>query len=328
MKRRLIILTAIVLAFSAAATAADLEALKAELTNTITRARGEVGVAIKHLNSGTEILVNADSRYPMASAYKLPILVELFYQRAAGKLALDDRIEVEPSDLHVGSGSMIALYDPPGVQLSIRNIINLMMRVSDNSAADILFKKVGPSNVTARMQSLGLNSMRIDRSTLEMILDQSGVDYARFGSLPARELRKMLDAVDAQTAARANEQFNKTDKDLASAHDMNRLVEKIYRGEIVDRATSDEIIDILKECQTGPARIPGLLPANTVVAHKTGTIGGSTNDTGIVYLPYGKGELAITVLMKDARAPAAERERVIAEISRYVYDYFVFNGSN
>src|SRR6185295_13515003 len=120
-----------------------------------------------------------------------------------------------------------------------------------------------------------------------------------------------------------NDQFNKTEKDVAKPSDMNRILEKLYRGEIVDRATSDEIIGILKECQTGTARIPGLLPAETVVAHKSGTIGGSVNDTGIVFLPYNAGHLAITVLMKDARASTAERERVIADITRYAYDYFV-----
>jgi beta-lactamase class A len=317
-----------VLGISASTFAADINALKAQIESTILRARGDVGVAIKHMQSGTEVVVNADTSYPMASAYKLPILVELFYQRAAGKLTMDDRFEVMPSDLHVGSGSMIAVYDPPGVQLSIRNLINLMMRISDNSAADVLFNKVGAANVTARMKTLGLSSIRVDRSTLEMILDQSGVDYTRYGSLPVRELRQMLDAVDAQTAFRANEQFSKVEKDIATPRDMNRLLEMIYRGEIVDRAVSDEIIAILKECQTGPARIPGLLPPGTVVAHKTGTIGGSTNDIGIVYLPYNKGDLAITVLMKDGRAPAAERERVIAEIARFAYDYFVFSDDN
>ena len=317
-----------VFGISASTFAADINALKAQIESTILRARGDVGVAIKHMQSGTEVVVNADTSYPMASAYKLPILVELFYQRAAGRLTMDDRFEVMPSDLHVGSGSMIAVYDPPGVQLSIRNLINLMMRISDNSAADVLFNKVGAANVTARMKTLGLSSIRVDRSTLEMILDQSGVDYTRYGSLPVRELRKMLDAVDAQTAFRANEQFSKVEKDIATARDMNRLLEMIYRGEIVDRAVSDEIIEILKECQTGPARIPGLLPPGTVVAHKTGTIGGSTNDIGIVYLPYNKGDLAITVLMKDGRAPAAERERVIAEIARFAYDYFVFSDDN
>ena len=119
---KLALIAALVLATSAAA--ADLSILKAQIEKTIPRARGEVGVAIKHLESGTEVLVNADTRYPMASAFKLPILVELYYQKAAGKLSLEDRIDVMPGDLHIGSGSMTALFDPPGVQLNIRNLIN------------------------------------------------------------------------------------------------------------------------------------------------------------------------------------------------------------
>jgi beta-lactamase class A len=115
-----------------------------------------------------------------------------------------------------------------------------------------------------------------------MILDQSGVDYSTYGKLPLAQLRERLAAVDGQAAARANDQFNLTDKDVATPKQLNMLLEKIFRGEIVDRAASDEIIEILKECQTGPARIRGLLPGDTVVAHKTGTIGGSSNDTGIV----------------------------------------------
>src|SRR6266550_1009447 len=115
-----LVVVLVLLMISVRVSAADLSILKAEIEKTIPRARGEVGVAIKHLESGAEILVNADKKYPMASAFKLPILVELYYQKAAGKLTLDDRIEVMPADLHIGSGVMIALFDPPGVQLSIR----------------------------------------------------------------------------------------------------------------------------------------------------------------------------------------------------------------
>ena len=324
LRNRIKVAVALALVFVNLAGAADLALLKAQIEKELPRARGDVGVAIKHLESGAEIFIHADARYPMASAFKLPVLVELYYQKSAGKLSLDDRVEIAPSDLHVGSGVMTALFDPPGVQLSIRNLINMMMRISDNSAADILLSRVGAANVTARMKSLGLDSIRVDRTTQEMILDQSGLEFARYGRQPVREVRKMLDEVDPLTAGLANEQFNRTEKDVAKPSDLNRLLEKLYRGEIVDRAASDEIIDILKECQTGPARIPGLLPADTVVAHKTGSIGGSTNDTGMIFLPYNAGHIAITVLMKGGRAPVADRERLIADIARYAYDYFVF----
>ena len=306
-----------------AAPPAEVALLKIQIEKAIPRARGEVGVAIKHVESGTEVLVNAEKTYPMASTYKVPILVELFYQRAAGKLSLEDRVEVTPADVHPG-GTIALLLDGPGLQMSVVNLINLMMRVSDNSAADLLIKKVGPENVTARMHMLGLDSIRVDRTTLEMILDQEGVDYTTYGKLPINELRLREAAVDTQTAALANEQFNKTEKDVAAPHDLTRLLEKIYLGQIVDRVSSDEIIEFMNHSMIGQTRIPAALPNGTRVVHKTGSIGGSTNDTGIVYMPDGN-HLIITVLMRDAKAPVADRERVIADISKYAYDYFLHN---
>jgi beta-lactamase class A len=306
-----------------AAWAADIAALRSQIERVIPRIRGQVGVAIKHVESGTELMINADQTYPMASTYKVPILVELFYQRAAGKLALNDRVEINPSDVHPG-GTIALLLDGPGLQMSIHNLINLMMRVSDNSAADILINRVGAANVTARMRSLGLDKIRVDRSTLEMLLDQEGLDYATYGKVPLPQLRERLDAVDAQTAARANERFNATEKDVATPRQMTTLLEKLFRGEIVDRDSSDEIIEFMSHSMTGDARISGLLPQGTRVAHKTGSISGSTNDTGIVFLPAG-GHLIITVFTKDAKATSAEREHAIAELSRFAYDYFVFN---
>jgi beta-lactamase class A len=323
MLRRIPILTVFLMILMPAAWSADLATLRTQIEKVIPRARGQVGVAIKHIESGAELMMNADQSYPMASTYKVPILVELFYQRAAGKLSLSDRVEINPSDVHPG-GTIALLLDGPGLQMSIYNLINLMMRVSDNSAADILLNRVGAANVTARMRNLGLDKIRVDRSTLEMILDQEGLDYATYGKLPLAQLRDHLDAVDAQTALRANERFNATEKDVATPRQMTYLLEKIYRGEIVDRVNSDEIIEFMNHSMIGQTRIPALLPESTRVVHKTGTISGSTNDTGIVFLPGGT-HLLMTVFTKDAKAPVADREHVIAEIARFAYDYFVFN---
>src|SRR5207253_2062439 len=132
------------------------------------------------------------------------------------------------------------------------------------------------------------------------------------------------DAVDAPTAARANERFNTTEKDVATPRQMTMLLEKIDRGEIVDRATSDAIIEFMNHSMIGQARFPGLLPDGTRVVHKTGTISGSTNDTGIIFLPGGS-HVIITIFTKDAKARSADREHVLAEIMRVAYDYFMFN---
>src|SRR5262245_23833864 len=325
MLRRIPLFALLMVCLLRPAWSADIAALRAQIEKVIPRVRGQVGVAIKHMESGTELMINADQTYPMASTFKVPILVELFYQRAAGKVSLSDRIEVTPTDVHPG-GTIALLLDGPGLQMSVHNLINLMMRVSDNSAADLLLGKVGAANVTARMRTLGLDKIRVDRTTLEMIMDQEGVDYTTYGKLPFPQLRDRLDSVDAQTAARANERFNATEKDVATPRQMTALLEKIHRGEIVDRTSSDEIIEFMSHSMTGDARISGLLPQGTRVVHKTGTISGRTNDTGIVFLPA-VGHMVITVLTKDAKATSAEREHAIAEISRFAYDYFVFNPS-
>src|SRR6185295_15134125 len=109
MKTRLRFVLAFMLAVAITAQAADTSALKRQMEQAAQRARGEVGIAVKHLESGTEILINADKKFPMASTYKLPILVELYYQASEGKLSLDEIVEVKPSDIHIGSGAMVAL---------------------------------------------------------------------------------------------------------------------------------------------------------------------------------------------------------------------------
>src|SRR5262245_32133109 len=94
-RRRITLFLIFLLSFSTIGWTADIAILRAQIEKSLPRARGDVGVAIKHLESGAEVLVNAETKYPMASAFKLPILVELFYQRAAGRIGLDDRLEIQ-----------------------------------------------------------------------------------------------------------------------------------------------------------------------------------------------------------------------------------------
>jgi beta-lactamase class A len=77
---------------------------------------------------------------------------------------------------------------------------------------------------------------------------------------------------------------------------------------------------------TGKARIRGRLPEGTVVAEKTGTIGGSLNDAGLITLPGDAGKVIVVVFIKQSKKPFEDRERVIADVSRALYDYYLFGG--
>src|SRR2546428_424233 len=129
-------------------------------------------------------------------------------------------------------------------------------------------------------------------------------------------------AIDARFAR--DDKFAADARDQATPKAFVTLLEKMWRGEAVDKASSEAMLETMKRCRTGAGRIKGLLPSNTTVAHKTGTIGGVVDDVGIIYLPDEAGHVAIAVLSKQTRATDVEGERAIAQIARYAYDYFMF----
>jgi beta-lactamase class A len=312
------------------APAPHLDRLRSRIEAVVRPAQGTVGVAIRHLESETALAVNGDEPFPMASTFKLPVLVELHAMASAGQLRWDEVVQIAPTDQHLGSGDLTPLYDPPGVALSMRNLSNLMMMISDNSAADICLARAGAARVTGRMRSLGIDGIRVDRSCQELILDYTGRDTARLKDLARDDLNEALrrderpQGIEARFAA--DDRIAADARDTATPNAMAALLEKIYRGTAVDRAASTAMLELLKRCRTGENRLRGLLPPATVVAHKTGTLGGVVNDVGIIELPDNAGHVAIAVMSKRTRAPIEDVERTIAQVARYAYDYFLFTA--
>lgn len=305
-----------------------IQRLRNQIEAIIKGVEGEVGIAAKHIESGEELLVNGDTYFPMASVFKVPVFVEVMAQVKEGQFALEDEISIQKSDQHLGSGYLSEL-NAPGIKLSIRNLINLMMMISDNSAADILLTKVGAANVNSRLRSFGLEKITVDRTCQHLIMDAIGMDYEEYKGLP-------LDAVikgyrkerqeNPEAFEKASATFSQVIKDQSSPKAMNRLLELIFKKEILDEESCDYIISVMLKCQTGEGRLKGDLPRFVQVAHKTGTIGGTVNNAGIIYLPDGLGHVAITVFTKDTKAETEEVEELIAQISRFVYDYFYFTS--
>ncbi|PKN25749.1 MAG: serine hydrolase [Deltaproteobacteria bacterium HGW-Deltaproteobacteria-21] len=309
----------------------SLERLRSRVESAIPPSQGVVGVSIKHMESGIVLAVHGDEPFPMASTFKLPLLVELYAKEKEGAFKWDDLVEISSTDQHLGSSGLTALYDTPGVVLSIRNLANLMIIASDNSAADICLSKVGgPSKVTAGMRKLGIEGIRIDRSCQELILDYGGRDTARLKHLARDDLQEFLrnnprpETEDARFAE--DDRLAADPADSATPDAMVALLERIWQGRAVDPAASDAMMKTLNRCRTGANRIRGLLPPSTDVAHKTGTLGGVVNDVGIIALPDNAGHVAIAVMCKRTRAPRDQVERVIADIARYAYDYFTFTA--
>lgn len=305
-----------------------LDRLRAELESFAAIAKGTIGVGVIHLESGREVFVNGATAFPMASTYKVPIAVQMLRLVDQGRLRLDEMVTLKPSDLHPGSGTISNLLDDPGVSLSYRNLLELMLLISDNTATDLNLKAAGGgAAVNARLVELGVRGISVDRPTILLIADAIGVknlppeaEWTRQG------FGAMARAVTPADQAAAREAFYRDTRDTSTPEGMARLLAKIWRKETLSPEMTDLLLDVMYRCETGQARIKGVLPPWTKVAHKTGTLNlGIANDVGIIDLPDGAGHLVVAAFVKEAQGDVDAQERAIAMAARAAYDYFTFN---
>ena len=331
MRRFLLSVSAAVLLVSPApAQTADpaLKHLEAELARLVPISNGTMGVGVLHLESGRSLFVNGDVGFPMASTFKVPVAVQLLTLVDQGKLSLDSMVTLRPSDLHPGSGTLTSLFDDPGVSLSVRNLLELMLLISDNSATDINLRLAGgAAAVNARLKALGVTGISVDRPTILLIADAIGVTAVPPESewTPGR-FRELARGVPDSAQKAAAAVFYRDPRDTATPRGMARLLELIWTRQALSEASTALLIDIMYRCETGQARLKGILPPGTAVAHKTGSLGiGVANDVGIIDLPSGAGHVIVTAFVKESKSEAATQERAIAQAARAVYDYFLFN---
>jgi beta-lactamase class A len=286
---------------------------------------GIVGVSATHIESGRIVSVRGAEGFPMASAFKVPIAFQIMTLVDQGKLTLGQMITLTPADLHPGSGKISELLFHPGVSLSVENLMEMMLVISDNSAADLMLRQAGgPEAVTARMREIGLPGIRVDRSTAILISDFTGAKNIPPESQWNRDMwDKLYNAVPNAEHMQARRAEWKDPKDTATPDDMTKLMVHIWKKDLLTPASGQVLVDILERCQTGKARIKGMLPQGTDVAHKTGTLGGVANDVGVITLPNGLGHVAISVFTKSSYKPEEAAEKAVAEVSRTIYDYFV-----
>ncbi len=256
------------------------ERFEKEVREIVSRVDGVLGVTILDPLTSDRVSVNGGVVFTQASAIKLPILVELMRQVESGEQNLDDVVALAASDVVPGSGVLQQLT-PGKVSLSLRDVATLMVTVSDNTATNMIIDRVGMAGVNAEMARLGLSSTKLQR--------------------------KMQD----RTAWEENRE------NLSTPDEQARLLELLYKGEILSGKSREEIDHILSIPKPGQLRT--LLPAGTKVAHKTGTLSGVVVDVGIVYLadrPF------IVSAMGNWLVDASEAEQAISEIALAAYRYF------
>ena len=258
-------------------------------------AKGIVGVSIISIESGDTLNFNAHSRLVLHSVIKFPIALTVLDLVDKGKFKLDDKLKLRKSEM-AKKGLYSPLRDqfPDGTTITLADLLGYMVSQSDNVACDYLLKKIGgPQVVEEHLKKMGVSGISI-RASEEDMASAWEVQYTNWG----------------KTA------------------DLVQLLDLFYQGKTLSQPSTDFLIKLMTATTTGPKRLKGLLPANAVVAHKTGTsptnaegLSPATNDIGIITLPNGK-HLAIAVLVCNSTADEATRESVIARISKAAWDFY------
>ena len=255
------------------------------------------GIYIRCVETGEEIAINADETMDTMSVIKIPLMAEVYRQIESGKFALTDRVTLKESEKRPGTGVIRSL--DVGASLTIKDLITLMIIVSDNSATDMLFEKVGGTEpVNKLMQSYGLNTIKA-----------TGPSDAWF-----KALRAEPDAWKFHSEG-------KTPYGLSSPRDMGKLLEKIHKGEVVSKQASEQMLQIMRG-QVYSSRLPKYV-SGFRVPHKTGDflpyIG---NDVGI--LESANRHVVISVFTARHNGIGPNLEDAIGRIAEQVANFFAF----
>jgi beta-lactamase class A len=258
------------------------------------------GIYIKCIETGEEIAVNADETMDTMSVIKIPLMAEVFRQIEAGKFSLTDRVILKETEKRPGTGVIRSL--DAGASLTIKDLITLMIIVSDNTATDMLFEKVGGIEpVNKLMQGYGLSTIKATGPT-----------------------DTWFKAINAEPDRWKFHTEGKTPFGLSSSRDMGKLLEKIYKGEAVSKKSDDQMLGIMRG-QVYSSRLPKYVTGFRV-PHKTGDflpyIG---NDVGI--LESANRHVVISVFTARHNGIGANMEDAIGRIAEQVANFFSFRES-
>ena len=268
--------------------------LRSQIEKIAQSAQGRVGVAATVIETGESVDLRGDEQFPMQSVYKFPIGMTVLHLVDQGKLALTQTVHVKPTE-YVSERQHSPLRDknPKGAHVTVEELLRYAVSESDGSASDVLMRLVGGPNVIMNyLKTFGVMGV-IVANTEKEIGGDNAVQY----------------------------------RNWAKPNEIIELLKALQNGLGLSTSSRAHLLRLMTDTQTGLKRLKGMLPAGTVVAHKTGTswtidgVTAATNDVGLITLPNGK-HMAIAVFVSDAKTDQASREDVIATIAKAAWAHW------
>lgn len=237
-----------------------------KLLNEVRHASGHVSIYYRPLDGGCALMHNENMPLIAASVIKIPIMVEAFRQFEAGIISPDDVHVLREEEKMPSCGALNRMH--AGLQVTLRDLVELMIVLSDNTATNILIDLLGKENVNATLQAQGITNSVLRRKLFD-----------REGHLAGIE-------------------------NIVTARDMGVLLEKMYKGELISENASREMLEILRNQKLNGKMPFYLKPRGIASAHKTGEDDGITHDVGIV---FARKPFVLCMLSNETNVPEFER---------------------
>jgi beta-lactamase class A len=278
------------------------------------------GIYIKSLDSGEEIAINADKTMDTMSTIKIPLMVDVYRQVDAGKISTAERIVMKTADKRFGTGVLRTL--DPGLNLSFRDALELMIIQSDNTGTDMAFARAGgPAHVTETMHELGLNSITATGTAFDWFRALAEAGDPSYAKYTPEELfthgfpQKLTDADVERFHFDGKHPFG-----LSNARDMGRLLEMIATNKAASEKSCKEMLRMMGR-QQFRTRIPRFLMDDANTPHKTGDFPPYiANDVGLIETPAGR--VVVVFFSAHHRGYYQELEDAIGRMSEQVWAYF------
>ena len=238
---------------------------------------------------------NGEKKLPMLSVFKFHIALAVLNKVDQGKLKLDQPIFIKKADLLENTWSPIREKYPDGnIEMPLSELIKYTVAKSDNNGCDLLLRLIGGTETVQKfINNKGIKNFTIKADEAQM---HKGYEFMYWNT--------------------------------TTTNDSNLLLMNFFDGKVLSKNSTSFLMKTMIETTTGTTKIVAQLPKGTPVAHKTGSSGkdekGLTiaeNDIGIITLPNGK-HYAISVFVSDSMETEETNTKMIADISKLVFDYF------
>jgi len=307
----------------------DIDRLTSEFPRLSERARpGVFGLGVELVRAPHSWVSDASTRFPMQSVFKAPLAAAALAEVDAGRLKLSEPITLTDLDLSPPYSEIDEQWPTPpdhhSLTLPAIDLIALAVQRSDNTAADVIMKRIGgPGAVTAWLRGKSIQDISIDRYERELQQDVAGMEPFRPAWKDEAAWVAARATVPAQQREAAMAAYMADPRDTTTVPAALDFLHQLYLGALLSPASTRLLIRLMTASSTGAARLRAGLPPGSVLAQKTGSartdlgLTPATNEIALVTLPNGR-RLAIAAFLAGSTATAPDRDKLIADGARLI----------